>query len=144
MNVALRTSHLSWLAHPAEDPSEARVLTNARWLSEGVDVATLDAVGFLSPRNSQVDVVQSVGRVVRRAQGKDYGCIILPVTILAGMTPEQALKDNKRCKVIWSVLNALRSHWSSGRAFREPIAQRIRFRPRTHPTLTPVSAFLRL
>ena len=110
MNVALRTSHLSWLAHPAEDPREARVLTNARCLSEGVDVPTLDAVGFFSPRNSQVDVVQSVGRVMRRAQGKDYGYIILPVTIPAGMTPEQALKDNKRYKVIWSVLNALRSH----------------------------------
>lgn len=110
MNVALRTSHLSWLAHPAEDPREARVLTNARCLSEGVDVPTLDAVGFFSPRNSQVDVVQSVGRVMRRAQGKDYGYIILPVTIPAGLTPEQALKDNKRYKVIWSVLNALRSH----------------------------------
>ena len=110
MNVAVRNSHLRWLAESPEDPREARVLMNARCLSEGVDVPTLDAVGFFSPRNSQVDVVQSVGRVMRRAQGKDYGYIILPVTIPAGMTPEQALKDNKRYKVIWSVLNALRSH----------------------------------
>ncbi len=110
MNVAVRNSHLRWLAESSEDPREARVLMNARCLSEGVDVPTLDAVGFFSPRNSQVDVVQSVGRVMRRAEGKDYGYIILPVTIPAGMTPEQALKDNKRYKVIWSVLNALRSH----------------------------------
>ena len=110
MNVAVRNSHLRWLAESPEDPREARVLMNARCLSEGVDVPTLDAVGFFSPRNSQVDVVQSVGRVMRRAEGKDYGYIILPVTIPAGMTPEQALKDNKRYKVIWSVLNALRSH----------------------------------
>ena len=110
MNIALRTGRLNWLAQPAENPAEARVRTNARCLSEGVDVPTLDAVAFFSPRNSQVDVVQSVGRVMRRAEGKDYGYIILPVTIPAGMTAEQALKDNKRYKVIWSILNALRSH----------------------------------
>ena len=110
MNIALRTGRLNWLAQPAENPAEARVLTNARCLSEGVDVPTLDAVAFFSPRNSQVDVVQSVGRVMRRAEGKDYGYIILPVTIPAGMTAEQALKDSKRYKVIWSILNALRSH----------------------------------
>ena len=110
MNVAVRNERLRWLSKSPKDPREARVLMNARCLSEGVDVPTLDAVGFFSPRNSQVDVVQSVGRVMRRAEGKDYGYIILPVTIPAGMTPEQALKDNKRYKVIWSVLNALRSH----------------------------------
>ena len=65
---------------------------------------------FLNPRNSQVDVVQSVGRVMRTAPGKDYGSIILPVGIPTGQSPEQALKDSKRYKVIWSVLNALRSH----------------------------------
>src|SRR5699024_4810792 len=59
---------------------------------------------------SQVDVVQSVGRVMRKAPGKDYGYIILPVGIPTGMEPEEALKDSKRYKVIWSVLNALRSH----------------------------------
>ncbi|WP_218221866.1 type ISP restriction/modification enzyme [Nesterenkonia sp. Act20] len=109
MNVAVRNEKLRWLeAEP--DPGECRILTNARCLSEGVDVPTLDAVMFLNPRNSQVDVVQSVGRVMRTAPGKDYGYIILPVGIPTGMTPEQALKDSKRYKVIWSVLNALRSH----------------------------------
>jgi predicted helicase len=109
MNVAIRNSKLRWLEQEPE-PDECRILTNARCLSEGVDVPDLDAVMFLNPRNSQVDVVQSVGRVMRRAEGKDYGYIILPVGIPAGQEPEQALKDNKKYKVIWSVLNALRSH----------------------------------
>lgn len=109
MNVTERARKLNWLeATPEED--EARILTNARCLSEGVDVPSLDAVMFLNPRNSQVDVVQSVGRVMRKAQDKDYGYIILPVGIQAGQSPEQALKDSKKYKVIWSVLNALRSH----------------------------------
>ncbi|WP_193084452.1 DEAD/DEAH box helicase [Brevibacterium aurantiacum] len=109
MNVAIRNRKLRWLEEIPE-PDECRILTNARCLSEGVDVPDLDAVMFLNPRNSQVDVVQSVGRVMRRAEGKDYGYIILPVGIPAGQEPEQALKDNKKYKVIWSVLNALRSH----------------------------------
>ena len=109
MNVAIRNSKLRWLEEEP-GPDECRILTNARCLSEGVDVPDLDAVMFLNPRNSQVDVVQSVGRVMRRAEGKDYGYIILPVGIPAGQEPEQALKDNKKYKVIWSVLNALRSH----------------------------------
>ena len=66
----------------------------------------LDAVLFLHPRNSLVDVVQSVGRVMRRSDGKDYGYVILPVAIPAGLAPEEALKDNKRFKVVWDVLNA--------------------------------------
>jgi len=87
-----------------------RILTNARCLSEGVDVPALDAVMFLSPRKSVVDIVQSVGRVMRKAPGKTYGYIILPVGIPAGMTPEQALKDNKRYAAVWEVLQALRAH----------------------------------
>ena len=70
----------------------------------------LDAVLFLNPRNSVVDVVQSVGRVMRRAEGKDYGYIILPIGVPADMAPEQALQDNKKYKVVWQVLQALRAH----------------------------------
>jgi predicted helicase len=87
-----------------------RILSNARCLSEGVDVPALDAVMFLTPRNSMVDVVQSVGRVMRKAEGKKYGYIILPVGIPADMSPDIALKDHEKHKVIWSVLQALRSH----------------------------------
>jgi len=87
-----------------------RILSNARCLSEGVDVPALDAVIFLSPSNSVVDVVQSVGRVMRKAEGKKYGYIILPIGIPADMTPEEALKDHEKYKVVWQVLQALRAH----------------------------------
>ena len=112
MNAAVRAQEMAWLTEGAGTDEEpvCRILTNARCLSEGVDVPTLDAVLFLSPRNSQVDVIQAVGRVMRRAEGKDFGYIILPVAIPAGMSPEQALDDNERFKVVWQVLKALRAH----------------------------------
>ena len=109
MNALRRAESLAWLKAPIPE-GECRVLSNARCLSEGVDVPALDAVLFLHPRNSLVDVVQSVGRVMRKAKDKEFGYVILPVAIPAGMAPEEALKDNKRFKVVWDVLNALRSH----------------------------------
>lgn len=109
MNALVRAEELAWLKAPVPE-NECRILSNARCLSEGVDVPALDAVLFLSPRNSLVDVVQSVGRVMRKAKGKDYGYIILPVAISATESPDQALRDNKRFKVVWDVLNALRAH----------------------------------
>ncbi|HEX5853690.1 MAG TPA: DEAD/DEAH box helicase [Solirubrobacteraceae bacterium] len=108
-NALRRNEQLDWLKGEM-GANECRILSNARCLSEGVDVPALDAVLFLNPRNSVVDVVQSVGRVMRRAEGKDYGYIILPVGIPADVTPEQALADNKRYKVVWQVLQALRAH----------------------------------
>jgi len=89
---------------------ETRILTNARCLSEGVDVPALDAVVFFHPRNSMVDVVQSVGRVMRKSEGKDYGYIILPVAVPPNESPAAVLDDNKRFKVVWQILNALRAH----------------------------------
>lgn len=86
------------------------MLTNARCLSEGVDVPALDAVIFFNPRNSMVDVVQSVGRVMRKSEGKDYGYIILPVAVASNVSPAEALNDNQRFKVVWQILNALRAH----------------------------------
>jgi predicted helicase len=108
-NALKRNHELEWLKAPLAN-NECRILTNARCLSEGVDVPALDAVLFLSPRNSVVDVVQSVGRVMRLAPGKSYGYIILPVGVPAGDSPGQALSDNKRFKVVWQVLQALRAH----------------------------------
>lgn len=109
MSAPVRDEMLSWLKAPSSD-NECRILTNVRVLSEGVDVPSLDAVMFLSARNSQVDVVQSVGRVMRRAKGKKYGYIIIPVVIPADVDPNKALDDNERYKVVWTVLNALRAH----------------------------------
>ncbi len=110
MNTPTRDEKLSWLKAAPEDSRECRILTNVRCLSEGVDVPSLDAVLFLSARNSQVDVVQSVGRVMRLAPGKKYGYIIIPVVVPADIEPEKALNDNERFRVVWTVLNALRAH----------------------------------
>ncbi|MHA7128002.1 DEAD/DEAH box helicase family protein [Janibacter indicus] len=111
MNALQRGQELAWLKDGApEDDNTCRILSNARCLSEGVDVPALDAVLFLTPRGSQVDVVQSVGRVMRKAEGKKLGYIILPVVVPAGASPERALADNKRFQVVWQVLQALRAH----------------------------------
>ena len=108
-NVLDRNKELDWLK---QDPGAGRahILTNAKVLSEGVDVPALDAVMFLNPRDSVVDVVQSVGRVMRKLEGKKYGYVILPIGVPADMDPATALNDNKKYKVVWQVLQALRAH----------------------------------
>ncbi|HUD06953.1 MAG TPA: type ISP restriction/modification enzyme [Candidatus Saccharimonadales bacterium] len=110
MSAPERDDLMGWLKGEMDNPRESRVLTNVRCLSEGVDVPSLDAVLFLSAKNSQVDVVQSVGRVMRKAEGKKYGYIIIPVVVPSDVDPNAALDDNERYKVVWSVLNALRAH----------------------------------
>lgn len=109
MNATDRNELLSWLK-AENDENECKILTNVRCLSEGVDVPSLDAVLFLSPRNSQVDVVQSVGRVMRKSPGKRYGYIIIPIVIPSDVEAHVALDNNKEYKVVWDVLNALRAH----------------------------------
>ncbi len=105
-----RNERLAWLKDTAAETETCRILTNARCLSEGVDVPALDAILFLHPRKSQIDVVQSVGRVMRRAEGKKMGYVILPVAVPAGKAPEEALDDNEKYRVVWQILNALRAH----------------------------------
>lgn len=109
MNAMERGKKIAWL-EASMNEDETRILTNARCLSEGVDVPGLDSVIFFNPRNSMVDVVQSVGRVMRKSEGKDYGYIILPVAVAPGKSPSEALNDNVRFKVVWQILNALRAH----------------------------------
>ena len=114
MDTLDRNERLNWLR---EEPEEnvCKVVTNVRCLSEGVDVPALDAVLFLSAKNSQVDVVQSVGRIMRNfhkgeADEKKYGYIIIPIVVPSDVKPEDALNNNKTFEVVWSILNALRSH----------------------------------
>ena len=110
MPATERQQKLAWMKSVPTSGTDCRIITNVKCLSEGVDVPSLDAVMFLSARNSQVDIVQSVGRVMRRAEGKKYGYIIIPVVIPENMEPEEAL-DNSDCfAVVWSVLKALRAH----------------------------------
>ena len=104
-----RKQRLDWLKEDA-GPDVCRILSNARCLTEGVDVPALDAIVFLHPRNSQIDVVQAVGRVMRRAEGKRMGYVILPVGIPSDVPANVALNDNKKYRVVWQILNALRAH----------------------------------
>ncbi|MFK4926665.1 DEAD/DEAH box helicase [Lactococcus garvieae] len=109
MSALEKNRELDWLADKDLPENEARILSNVRFLTEGIDVPNLDAIIFLSPRKSQVDIVQAVGRIIRKSEGKDYGYIILPIVIPAGESPESILDNNKTYDVIWQVLNALRS-----------------------------------
>ena len=109
MNALEKNEALDWLASDDIPEDSARILSNVRFLTEGIDVPNLDAIIFLSPRKSQVDIVQAVGRIIRKFEGKDYGYIILPIVVPAGETPETILDNNKSYDVVWQVLNALRS-----------------------------------
>ena len=103
-----RKARLDWLK--GDTDGACRILSNARCLSEGIDVPALDAVLFMTSRKSYVDIVQAVGRVMRKAPGKSYGYIVLPVAIPDGIDPAEALNDNERFSTVWGVLRALRSH----------------------------------
>ena len=103
-----RKARLDWLKGEAD--GTCRILSNARCLSEGIDVPALDAVLFMTSRKSYVDIIQAVGRVMRKAPGKEYGYIVLPVAIPDGVDPAAALDDNERFSTVWGVLRALRSH----------------------------------
>ena len=85
------------------------VLSNARCLSEGVDVPALDGVAFIDPRNSEIDIVQAVGRAIRLSKGKAIGSIVIPVFIEDHNDPDEVLNSSP-FKKVWSVVNALRSH----------------------------------
>lgn len=112
MNAMKRQEKLDWLQQSIGQEEDCHILTNVRCLSEGIDVPALDAIIFLSARNSQVDVVQSVGRVMRKPKNgtKKYGYIIIPVVVPANVEPEKALDESKDFATIWAVLNALRAH----------------------------------
>ena len=86
------------------------ILTNAKCLSEGVDVPSLDAVIFLNSKKSKGDIIQSVGRVMRKAEGKDCGYIIIPVCCDNYETANEAIDNSEEFSIVWEVLNALRSH----------------------------------
>lgn len=108
MNALQKKDAIDWLATDFPD-DEARVLSNVKFLTEGIDVPNLDAIVFFAPKKSQIDIVQAVGRIMRRYKDKEYGDIILPVVVPTGQDPETVLDDNKTYKTVWQVLNALRS-----------------------------------
>ncbi|MDA7982654.1 MAG: DEAD/DEAH box helicase family protein [Alphaproteobacteria bacterium] len=111
MGALKRAGELDWLKKEREQ-EECRVLTNARCLAEGVDVPALDGVIFFDTRDSMVDIVQAVGRVMRKAAEKQYGYIVLPVCIPASEVGDydEFMENNERFRNVWRVIKALRSH----------------------------------
>lgn len=108
MNALEKNKKISWLKDEVPD-NTCRILSNARFLTEGVDVPDLDAIMFLKPRKSKIDIAQAVGRVMRKSPGKDYGYVILPIGVPAGADEHSVLDNNDKYRVVWEVLNALRS-----------------------------------
>lgn len=107
MDAGKRDCLMNWLRNAEDTP---RILTNVRCLSEGVDVPALDAVMFFGTKTSIIDIIQSVGRVMRKAPEKEYGYIIIPILVNSGETPEDVLDNNLEFKQVWAVLRALRAH----------------------------------
>jgi len=107
MNTGDRRRLIKQLSLDGED--RHALLTNARCLTEGVDVPSLDGVAFIDPRSSQVDIIQAVGRAIRKSANKEIGTIVLPVLIPTESDADHALEDTA-FKPIWAILNALKSH----------------------------------
>ena len=107
MNTGDRRKLINQLSLDGEN--RHALLTNARCLTEGVDVPSLDGVAFIDPRSSQVDIIQAVGRAIRKSKNKEIGTIVLPVLIPTDSDAEHALEDTA-FKPIWAILNALKSH----------------------------------
>ncbi|WP_120855022.1 DEAD/DEAH box helicase [Helicobacter pylori] len=95
-------------------PNTCKVLSNARCLSEGVDVPALDSIVFFDGKSAMVDIIQAVGRVMRKAKRKKRGYIILPIALEESeiQNLDEAV-NNTNFKNIWKVIKALRSHDSS-------------------------------
>ncbi|MDB6225624.1 DEAD/DEAH box helicase family protein [Lactobacillus amylovorus] len=109
LNALQKEEQIDWLGNDDIEDNHARVLSNVRFLTEGIDVPNLDAIIFFSPKKSQVDIVQAVGRIMRRSEDKQYGYIILPIVVADGVDPRLALDNDKKYKQVWQVLNALRA-----------------------------------
>lgn len=115
-NALERGNALTWLKEDVNNDKQitCKILSNAKCLGEGIDVPALDAIVFLHPKHSAIDIIQAVGRVMRKPRHshsrKKFGYVILPVVIPSNKTPESALNSNERYQTVWEVLRALRSH----------------------------------
>jgi superfamily II DNA or RNA helicase len=108
MPTKKRTAALRWLRN-TDGTTECRILCNARVLTEGIDVPALDGLVFADPKRSVIDIQQAVGRVLRWAEGKDKGHVIVPVFLKADDDPEEALAGSAY-QPVWNVLLALKEH----------------------------------
>ncbi|MDR0751775.1 MAG: DEAD/DEAH box helicase family protein [Christensenellaceae bacterium] len=109
MRSSERDQLISWL-NSSEDGDRCKILSNVRCLTEGIDVPALDAIIFLAGKQSIIDIIQTVGRVMRKAPGKKFGYIIIPIIVPSFVNPSFALDRSKMHKKTWEIVNVLRSH----------------------------------
>ena len=106
MSAALRAKTLNQFSE-----SQCSILTNARCLTEGIDVPTVDMVAFLSPKKSCIDIVQAAGRAMRQSEGKKYGYVLIPVYIpMEASLSAESLIDGTNFGDVWRVLKSLAEH----------------------------------
>ena len=106
MSTGIRNARIQ---HLRSTDDERVVLSNARCLTEGIDVPLLDAVAFIDPRRAEVDIVQAVGRAIRRSPQKKIGTIVVPIFVDAS-SADAPILDDSAFEPIWNVLTALRAH----------------------------------
>ena len=106
MDSKKRNDRLSWLE--SAEGEKIKVLSNAKCLTEGIDVPNLDSVIFFNPRKSQIDITQAVGRAIRKAEGKKMGYVLIPVVVDDTRNADDIL-ENSNYKVLWNVVQGLRS-----------------------------------
>ena len=101
MSSGERKSHL-------DEFKEAHIgiMSNARCLTEGVDIPSVDAIAFIDPKKSLIDIVQATGRAMRKAEGKDKGYIFVPVVVGEDDDPEEFLGSSD-FKTVWQILQAM-------------------------------------
>ena len=107
MSTFLREQEIAKLEN--NNASDCCILSNAKCLSEGVDIPTLDGIVFVDPRESEIDIIQAVGRAIRKSKNKTKGTIILPVFIENDENSKDEIKRSD-FKKIWKVINALKAH----------------------------------
>ncbi len=86
--------------------AQVGIMSNARCLTEGVDIPTVDAIAFIDPKKSLIDIVQATGRAMRKAEGKDKGYIFVPVVVGEDDDPEECLESSD-FKTVWQILQAM-------------------------------------
>ena len=128
MNALERGSKIQWLKNSAKNPQECRALSNVRCLSEGVDVPALDGIIFLKPKKTQIEIVQAVGRVLRKSRNKKEGYVIIPVVVPDDVETDEGLEKSE-WETVYSVCRAMRSHDSTFGVADEPRLNVITIKP---------------
>jgi predicted helicase len=106
MSVFEKRGRINWLRQGGE---KSHILTNAKVLTEGIDVPALDFVAFFDPKESVVDIIQALGRVVRKAQNKEFGLVFIPLVVSTDKGDIDEQIERTSYKTLWQVLNAVAS-----------------------------------